>query len=126
MQTVVNVLLTSGLELVGFTDFTSIPTLGDDGKLRANNVIGELVEVQSFWIEKPLRHMALPGPQGVMNAIVPALQLSAVQPDNAKVFIRAEDVLHVGQANPQVEDNYRQQFSKIALPQGAGRLGIVK
>lgn len=125
MQLVANVLLNSGVEYVGFVDFASLPVISDDGKLRANNVIGELVEVQHFWIEKPLRHMTVQTPRGPANAIIPALQLSATQPDEAKVFIRAADIVHIGAPNPQIEENYRQQFSKIALPQGAGILGVI-
>lgn len=125
MKFVATIILSSGLELLGFIDgYTSRPELCNDGKLRANNLIGELVEIEYLWLENPLRAVMVPTAQGPANTLAPATQLGKTSIETMKLLVRANDILCIDDANDVIADKYQAQFSSIALPPNAGRLAV--
>jgi hypothetical protein len=128
MKIVASVLLNSGLELLGsLEDFTSLPAFTEDGTaLFANDDEGQLFQFDRFWLYKPLRVVSLPSQQGLANVLMPTMQMTEIQAPQTVLRIMADDVLCITTPKPDVEAQYTQAMSGIAVPPGAGKFSLVK
>lgn len=121
LRVVAYVVTTAGLELGGFVEYQSAPVLTEDGKLVTNSALGTLIEIDEFWLHKPVKAQLIMTNRGPSNALIPVLQMTN-KPDQAKVLIRKDALLHAGRMHEKTEADYIQSMSGIALPQGAGSL----
>ena len=120
------VVTTSGIELIGFVDYGSVPKFDESGeKLIANSALGTLTEIEVLVISRPVKSQLIMTQSGPRNTLIPVTQMAA-DAESVSVRLHKDQIMYVGKPHGSIESSYVEGMSGIALPKGAGSLNLVK
>ncbi len=125
-KTVVCIVNNAGVEMIGFIEYDLIPKLSEDGtKLIGNTALGSVTEVQALWLHKPLKAIIMMTQRGPQNSLIPLSQVGD-HGEDPKIRVMADDIMFIDKPRADIESQYVQGMSGLALPPGAGSLSLVK